>query len=31
MHGSADYRKRVAAVYMERAITEAHERAGESA
>jgi aerobic carbon-monoxide dehydrogenase medium subunit len=32
MHGSADYRKRVAAVYMERAIVEAHVRAaGEEA
>jgi CO/xanthine dehydrogenase FAD-binding subunit len=31
MHGSAKYRKRVAAVYMERVIAEARERAGESA
>jgi CO/xanthine dehydrogenase FAD-binding subunit len=32
MHGSADYRKRVGAVYMERAIALAHERAaGEGA
>ena len=31
MHGSADYRKRVAAVYMERAIAEARKRAAESA
>jgi CO/xanthine dehydrogenase FAD-binding subunit len=31
MHGSAEYRKRVAAVYMERVIARARERAGESA
>ena len=30
MHGSADYRKRVAAVYVQRAIAQAHERAGEA-
>jgi carbon-monoxide dehydrogenase medium subunit len=30
MHGSVDYRKRVAAVYMERAIAKAHEGAGET-
>ena len=30
MHGSAGYRKRVAAVYMQRAIAKAHERAGET-
>ena len=29
MHGSAEYRKRVAAVYMERAIAQAHARAAE--
>jgi hypothetical protein len=32
MHGSAEFRKRVAAIYMERAITQAHARAaGEAA
>jgi CO/xanthine dehydrogenase FAD-binding subunit len=31
MHGSADYRKRVAAVYLQRAIAKAHEGAGEVA
>jgi len=31
MHGSAGYRKRVAAVYMQRAIAKAHERAEEMA